>query len=325
MKAGCHVCQPRFRTGSRPVVVCDIIGRVRGGGNEVEGKKERRNEVEEDVDDQMKLLQNSWSDMLILDHMHQRLHNHLPDETTLPNGQKFDMLSLALLGTSNDPVQKERFNELSAKLQELKFDLSDYVCLKFLSLLNPVTTMGVYNILAVTSAIFMTVLSFGHHWVKLVTTMGFYNILAVTSAIFMTVCFQLVKPCEEVGGKLVCMDVCNVKKPGQYDFKVDFQGNRLDLSCVAYKGLKVQLFKKTFCRGRSNGMEEIVEPWDYCFFNCLGYGMEEIVEPWDYCFFKYEKKTTEKVVMEELEDKEAIQEKQNLFLRSCCWDRSGLK
>jgi nuclear receptor subfamily 5 group A protein 3 len=94
----------------------------------------------------MKLLQNSWSDMLILDHMHQRLHNHLPDETTLPNGQKFDMLSLALLGTSNDPVQKERFNELSAKLQELKFDLSDYVCLKFLSLLNPGTVLCVRRV-----------------------------------------------------------------------------------------------------------------------------------------------------------------------------------
>ena len=40
------------------------------------------------VDDQMKLLQNSWSEMLILDQIHQRMHNHLPDETTLPNGQK---------------------------------------------------------------------------------------------------------------------------------------------------------------------------------------------------------------------------------------------
>ena len=41
------------------------------------------------VDDQMKLLQNSWSEMLILDQIHQRMHNHLPDETTLPNGQKY--------------------------------------------------------------------------------------------------------------------------------------------------------------------------------------------------------------------------------------------
>ncbi|KAJ8968858.1 hypothetical protein NQ317_004446 [Molorchus minor] len=50
------------------------------------------------VDDQMKLLQHSWSDMLVLDHIHQRMHNNLPDETTLHNGQKFDLLNLGLLG-----------------------------------------------------------------------------------------------------------------------------------------------------------------------------------------------------------------------------------
>nr|XP_031846761.1 nuclear hormone receptor FTZ-F1 [Nomia melanderi] len=85
------------------------------------------------VDDQMKLLQHSWSDMLVLDHLHQRLHNNLPDETTLHNGQKFDLLCLGLLGV---PSLADLFNELSSKLQELKFDLSDYICMKFLMLLN---------------------------------------------------------------------------------------------------------------------------------------------------------------------------------------------
>jgi nuclear receptor subfamily 5 group A protein 3 len=82
----------------------------------------------------MKLLQNSWSDMLVLDHLHQRLHNQLPDETTLHNGQKFDLLSLGLLGV---PALGEHFNELQNKLQELKFDVGDYICMKFLLLLNP--------------------------------------------------------------------------------------------------------------------------------------------------------------------------------------------
>ncbi|XP_047098390.1 nuclear hormone receptor FTZ-F1 [Schistocerca piceifrons] len=86
------------------------------------------------VDDQMKLLQHSWSDMLVLDHMHQRMHNNLPDETTLPNGQKFDLLCLGLLGV---PTLADHFNDLTAKLQDLKFDLSDYICVKFLLLLNP--------------------------------------------------------------------------------------------------------------------------------------------------------------------------------------------
>ncbi|XP_055601500.1 nuclear hormone receptor FTZ-F1-like [Uranotaenia lowii] len=86
------------------------------------------------VDDQMKLLQNSWSDMLVLDHIHQRLHNGLPDDTTLHNGQKFDLLGLGLLGV---PSLADRFNELQNKLQELKFDVGDYICMKFLLLLNP--------------------------------------------------------------------------------------------------------------------------------------------------------------------------------------------
>ncbi|XP_076764394.1 ftz transcription factor 1 isoform X2 [Xylocopa sonorina] len=85
------------------------------------------------VDDQMKLLQHSWSDMLVLDHLHQRLHNNLPDETILHNGQKFDLLCLGLLGV---PSLADLFNDLSTKLQELKFDLSDYICMKFLMLLN---------------------------------------------------------------------------------------------------------------------------------------------------------------------------------------------
>lgn len=82
----------------------------------------------------MKLLQHSWSDMLVLDHIHQRMHNNLPDETTLHNGQKFDLLSLGLLGV---PSLADHFNDITVKLQELKFDVSDYICLKFLLLLNP--------------------------------------------------------------------------------------------------------------------------------------------------------------------------------------------
>lgn len=72
--------------------------------------------------------------MLVLDHIHQRLHNQLPDETTLHNGQKFDLLGLGLLGV---PSLVEHFNELQNKLQELKFDVGDYICMKFLLLLNP--------------------------------------------------------------------------------------------------------------------------------------------------------------------------------------------
>lgn len=82
----------------------------------------------------MKLLQHAWSDMLVLDHIHQRLHAGLPDETTLPNGQKFDLLSLALLGM---PQVADQLHQVTARLQDLKVDTSEYICLKFLLLLNP--------------------------------------------------------------------------------------------------------------------------------------------------------------------------------------------
>ena len=82
----------------------------------------------------MRLLENSWSEMLILDQIHQRMHNHLQDEIDLPNGQKFELLSLALLGV---PSMSDAFAELTNKLSALKFDSADYVCLKFVLLLNP--------------------------------------------------------------------------------------------------------------------------------------------------------------------------------------------
>nr|XP_046914717.1 nuclear hormone receptor FTZ-F1-like [Dermatophagoides farinae] len=94
------------------------------------------------VDDQMKLLQHAWSDMLVLDHIHQRIHAGLPDETTLPNGQKFDLLSLALLGV---PQVADQLHRVTARLQELKVDTNDYICLKFLLLLNPAEVRGLTN------------------------------------------------------------------------------------------------------------------------------------------------------------------------------------
>lgn len=86
------------------------------------------------VDDQMKLLQHSWSDMLVLDHIHQHMHNNLANEIMLHNGQKFDLLALGLLGVT---TMAECFSRVIERLQELKFDVGDYICLKFLLLLNP--------------------------------------------------------------------------------------------------------------------------------------------------------------------------------------------
>ena len=110
----------------------------------------------------MKLLQNSWSEMLILDQIHQRLHNHLPDETTLHNGQKFELLSLALLGV---PSMAETFQEITNKFTALKFDSADYVCLKFVLLLCP----GKYNEAKLLCFIlWIVILQLICEWIKLI-------------------------------------------------------------------------------------------------------------------------------------------------------------
>ena len=90
-------------------------------------------ELKFEVDDQTRLLIDSWSAMLILDYMHQRMHNNLPDETHLPNGQKFELLSLGTLGV---PSMAKKFLEISDNLKQLCFDSADYVCLKFILFLN---------------------------------------------------------------------------------------------------------------------------------------------------------------------------------------------
>lgn len=86
------------------------------------------------VEDQMKLLQATWSVLLILDHIHQRIHNNLPDSTTMANGQKFDLLSLSLFGETQLVPQLQ---QLVSRLLELSFDVADYICLKFTLLLDP--------------------------------------------------------------------------------------------------------------------------------------------------------------------------------------------
>ncbi|XP_022688367.1 nuclear hormone receptor FTZ-F1-like isoform X2 [Varroa jacobsoni] len=101
------------------------------------------------VDDQMKLLQQSWSDMLILDHLHQRMHHSLPDEAVLPNGQKFDLVSLCLLGV---PAMADQLNTVTHKLLDLRFDQIDFACLKFLMLLNPAEVRSLSNTRLVTEA-----------------------------------------------------------------------------------------------------------------------------------------------------------------------------
>ncbi|XP_013388792.1 steroidogenic factor 1 isoform X2 [Lingula anatina] len=87
------------------------------------------------VEDQMKLLQNSWSELLIMDFLFKQMKNKSwPSDIVLPTGQ----LLRAEYMNSLDVVDiKNRLSDLVKKFQELKLDHNEYLCLKYLLLLNP--------------------------------------------------------------------------------------------------------------------------------------------------------------------------------------------
>ncbi|XP_022085196.1 nuclear receptor subfamily 5 group A member 2-like isoform X1 [Acanthaster planci] len=89
------------------------------------------------VEDQMKLLQNSWSQLLVFDHLYRQAHHH-GDGILLITGQTIDStmlpIGLAAMGMGDLTDQMAR---IIARMRDLKIDHKEYVCLKFLILLNP--------------------------------------------------------------------------------------------------------------------------------------------------------------------------------------------
>lgn len=81
----------------------------------------------------MKLLQSSWSELLLLDHLY-RQASYNGEHILLITGQTIDPNTLPLR-EMGDVV--EQLNRLVMRMRELKLDYKDFVCLKFLILLNP--------------------------------------------------------------------------------------------------------------------------------------------------------------------------------------------
>ncbi|RUS91705.1 hypothetical protein EGW08_000531 [Elysia chlorotica] len=86
------------------------------------------------VEDQMKLLHNSWSEILILDFIYRQIHNIWGKDIIAPTGQSIGFDVLDRLGLTD---VKAKVFELIKKGKELKMDFNEYMCLKFLILLNP--------------------------------------------------------------------------------------------------------------------------------------------------------------------------------------------
>ncbi|XP_048414953.1 nuclear receptor subfamily 5 group A member 2-like [Stegostoma tigrinum] len=89
------------------------------------------------VDDQMKLLQNCWSELLVLDHICRQVHHGKENSLLLVTGQEVELSTIANQAGATLINLVLRAQELAAKLQSLQVDRRDIVCFKFLLLFSP--------------------------------------------------------------------------------------------------------------------------------------------------------------------------------------------
>ncbi|MBZ3883000.1 Nuclear receptor subfamily 5 group A member 2 [Sciurus carolinensis] len=96
------------------------------------------------VDDQMKLLQNCWSELLILDHIYRQVVHGKEGSIFLVTGQQVDYSIIVSQAGATLNNLMSHAQELVAKLRSLQFDQREFVCLKFLVLfsLAPLLSKG---------------------------------------------------------------------------------------------------------------------------------------------------------------------------------------
>lgn len=88
------------------------------------------------VDDQMKLLQNCWSELLILDHIYRQVVHGKEGSLLLITGQQVDFSSIASQAGSTLTNLMSHAQELVLRFRALQFDHREFVCLKFLVLFS---------------------------------------------------------------------------------------------------------------------------------------------------------------------------------------------
>uniref|UniRef100_A0A673IUD1 Nuclear receptor subfamily 5 group A member 2-like n=1 Tax=Sinocyclocheilus rhinocerous TaxID=307959 RepID=A0A673IUD1_9TELE len=88
------------------------------------------------VDDQMKLLQNCWSELLILDHVFRQVMHAKEGSILLVTGQQVDYALIASQAGATLNNLLSHAQELVSKLRSLQLDQREFVCLKFLVLFS---------------------------------------------------------------------------------------------------------------------------------------------------------------------------------------------
>ncbi|XP_067087210.1 nuclear receptor subfamily 5 group A member 2-like [Osmerus mordax] len=89
------------------------------------------------VGDQMKLLHNCWSELLVLDHVFRQVHHGKDDSLLLVTGQEMELSIIQSQVEMTLSGLIQRGQELAGRLQALQVDRRDIACLKFLLLFNP--------------------------------------------------------------------------------------------------------------------------------------------------------------------------------------------
>uniref|UniRef100_A0A3P8X7P8 Nuclear receptor subfamily 5, group A, member 1a n=1 Tax=Esox lucius TaxID=8010 RepID=A0A3P8X7P8_ESOLU len=89
------------------------------------------------VGDQMKLLHNCWSELLVLDHVFRQVQHRKDSSLLLVTGQEMDLLSIGSQAGVTLSGLVQRGQELAGRLLGLGVDRREVACLKFLILFNP--------------------------------------------------------------------------------------------------------------------------------------------------------------------------------------------
>ncbi|KAM6965113.1 steroidogenic factor 1a [Aplochiton taeniatus] len=89
------------------------------------------------VGDQMKLLHNSWSELLVLDHIFRQVQHGKESSILLVTGQEIETSSIVSQAEATLSGLVQRGQELAGRLQALQVDRREIACLKFLLLFNP--------------------------------------------------------------------------------------------------------------------------------------------------------------------------------------------
>ncbi|XP_028828456.1 steroidogenic factor 1b [Denticeps clupeoides] len=89
------------------------------------------------VGDQMKLLHNCWSELLVLDYISRQIQHGKEGSILLITGQEVEISSILSQAGATLSSLVQRGQELVSKLQALQVDRREIACFKFLILFNP--------------------------------------------------------------------------------------------------------------------------------------------------------------------------------------------